>query len=194
MIRPRDDQTALVERARRGDVDAYQQLVRLHQHAAVRLAATVTGSWDDPEAVVQDAFVKAYHALDRFRPGAAFRPWLFTIVVNTARNARRAGQRRRGLAERLAHREPPRTEDTTELAALDADARRLLVNAVQRLPRRQREAVACRYFLELTEAETAAVLGIARGTVKSRLSRALRRLRTDLATTGAPSTRGEEVR
>lgn len=181
------DETALVERARDGDVDAYRLLVRAHQHAAVRLAATVSGSWDDPEAVAQDAFLKAYRALGRFRRGAPFRPWLFAIVVNEARNARRTGQRRRHLAERLASGERPPVVASPELDVLDADERRLLIAAVQRLPRRQREAVACRYFLELSEAETAQVLGIARGTVKSRLSRALRLLRTDLADAGTPA-------
>ena len=74
---------------------------------------------------------------------------------------------------------------------LDADGRRLRVAAVQRLPRRQRETIACRYFLELSETETAEVLGIAQGTVKSRLSRALRALRADLAS--EPALRPEEV-
>jgi RNA polymerase sigma-70 factor (ECF subfamily) len=181
-----------VERARRGDLDAYQVLVRLHQDAAVRLASTVSGGWGDPEAVAQEALVKAYRALGRFRPGAPFRPWLFRIVVNEARNARRSGQRRRQLVERLRHDIPPRVATSAEAVTLDADERRQLIAAVQRLPRRQREAIACRYFLELSEAETADVLGIARGTVKSRLSRALDALRADLAV-AAPRERSEEV-
>jgi len=186
-----DDEAALVERACRGDLEAYQALVRMHQDAAMRLAATVSGGWGDPEAATQEALVKAYRALDRFRRGAPFRPWLLRIVVNEARNARRSGQRRRRLAEHLRHDLPPPAPASPEAVLLDADERRLLVAAVQRLPRRQCEAVACRYFLELSEAETAEVLGIAPGTVKSRLSRALRALRADLGT-GTPK-RSEEV-
>jgi RNA polymerase sigma-70 factor (ECF subfamily) len=164
----------------------------MHQDAAVRLAATVSGGWGDPEAAAQEALVKAYGALSRFRPGAPFGPWLFRIVVNEARNARRSGQRRRQLVERLGHSMAPHSTTSPETALLDADERRLLVAAVQRLPRRQREAVACRYFLELSEAETAEVLGIALGTVKSRVSRALRKLRDDLDATGSPQP-SEEV-
>jgi RNA polymerase sigma factor (sigma-70 family) len=187
-----NDEAALVERARGGDLDAYQVLVRMHQDAAVRLAATVSGGWGDPEGATQEALMKAYRALSRFRPGAPFRPWLFRIVVNEARNARRSGQRRRQLAERLGHDLRSQTATTPEGALLDADDRHVLVAAVQRLPRRQREAIACRYFLELSEAETAEVLGVAQGTVKSRLSRALERLRADLAAPG-PSPRSQEV-
>jgi RNA polymerase sigma factor (sigma-70 family) len=181
-----------VERARHGDLEAYQALVRMHQDAAVRLAATVSGGWGDPEAAAQEALVKAYGALSRFRQGAPFGPWLFRIVINEARNARRSGQRRRQLVERLGHSMAPHSTTSPETALLDADERRLLVAAVQRLPRRQREAVACRYFLELSEAETAEVLGIALGTVKSRVSRALRKLRADLDATGSPQP-SEEV-
>jgi RNA polymerase sigma factor (sigma-70 family) len=187
-----NDEAALVERARHGDLEAYQALVRMHQDAAVRLAATVSGGWGDPEAAAQEALVKAYGALSRFRQGAPFGPWLFRIVINEARNARRSGQRRRQLVERLGHSMAPHSTTSPETALLDADERRLLVAAVQRLPRRQREAVACRYFLELSEAETAEVLGIALGTVKSRVSRALRKLRADLDATETPQ-RSEEV-
>jgi RNA polymerase sigma-70 factor (ECF subfamily) len=78
-----------------------------------------------------------------------------------------------------------------ETRLLDADERRQLLAAVRRLPRRQREVIACRYLLELSEAETAQVLAVAAGTVKSRLSRGLRRLRADLAT--LPAHHHEEV-
>lgn len=177
-----EDEAVLVDRARAGDPDAYRTLVRPHQDAAVRLAATVSGNWEDPETVVQDALLKAYRGLGRFRSGAAFRPWLFAIVVNEAHNARRGAQRRQRLAERFARRDRPHAVVASpEADALEADERNRLLAAVRRLPRHQRAAVACRYFLELSEAETAQVLGVAQGTVKSRLSRALRLLRDDLA-------------
>ena len=189
--RPLYDETALIERARDGDLDAYQVLVREHQHAAVRLAAAVSGGWGDPEGVAQEAFVKAYGALRRFRSDAAFKPWLLAIVVNEARNARRSAQRQHRLAERLAA-QPEADGASPEMVVLDFAERRLVLAAVERLPRRQREALACRYLLELSEAETAAVLRIPRGTVKSRVSRALRMLRADLTATHA-SRRSREV-
>lgn len=181
-----------MERARAGDADAYRTLVRAHQDAAVRLAATVSGSWEDPEAVVQDALVKAYRGLRRFRRGAPFRPWLLAIVVNEAHNARRGAQRRWRLAERAARSELHSAAPSPEDDAVRADRADRLLTAVQRLPRHQRDAVACRYLLELSEAETAVVLGVARGTVKSRVSRGLRALRDDLAMTdSAPASGGD---
>ena len=125
--------------------------------------------------------MKAQGALGRFRPEAAFRPWLLAIVINEARNARRWTQRQHRLVERLAAQPMLDAAASPEAVVLDDDERHLLLAAVERLPRRQREAVACRYLLELSEVETAAALRIPRGTVKSRLSRALRRLRADIA-------------
>src|SRR5918995_4283341 len=84
----------LVERARRGDHDAYEALVREHEQAAFRVAYVIVGSAADAEDVAQEAFVKAYRALGRFRSGAPFRPWLLRIVGNEARNHRRAAGRR----------------------------------------------------------------------------------------------------
>ena len=119
-------------------------------------------------------------SLGRFRDGAPFRPWLLTIVTNEARNRRRADTRRAGLALRA-------TEDQRELAARSAEDEALeragradLLRAIERLRPADREVVSYRYLLGLDEAETAQALGCARGTVKSRLSRALERLRAEL--------------
>ena len=102
---PLDDDGTLVDRARAGDVGAYELLVEQHQDIAVRVAALMCGAADAPD-VTQEAFVKAWRALDRFRPGAPFRPWLLAIVANEARNARRSAGRRAALAIRST--EPPR--------------------------------------------------------------------------------------
>ena len=90
----------LAERAREGDTAAYERLVRLHQAGAFRAAYLVTGDASEAEDAAQEAFVKAYRALGRFRPGAPFRPWLLAIVSNEARNRRRASGRRTNLALR----------------------------------------------------------------------------------------------
>ena len=76
---------ALVDRVLHGEVDAYAALIERFQGAAVRLASLVTRDAAEAEDVAQNAFIKAYYALDRFRPGASFRPWLLRIVVNEAR-------------------------------------------------------------------------------------------------------------
>ena len=86
----RPPETELVERARRGDAAAYESLLRMHEHIAFRTAYAIVGSAADAEECAQDAFVKAYHALGRFRREAPFRPWLLRIVANEARNRRRS--------------------------------------------------------------------------------------------------------
>jgi RNA polymerase sigma-70 factor (ECF subfamily) len=174
-------ETELVRRARRGDEDAYEELVRAHQGIAFRIAYLLCANAPDAEEAAQDGFVKAYRALGRFRTDAPFRPWLLKIVANEARNRRRAAGRRAGLALRAAEEDPsggaaPSPEGTL-LAAAERDT---LLAAVNALREEERLVIACRYFLELSEEETASALGIRRGTVKSRTSRALDRLRETL--------------
>ena len=182
--RPPDDGDLAV-RAREGDRDAYAQLVERYQQAAFRVAYVVTGSAADAEDAVQEAFVKAYLALRRFRPGSSFRPWLLRIVGNEARNRRRASARRFHYEARAAREAAPGDAvPSPEAAAEAADVRLSLLEAVNALPARERLVVGLRYFLELTEEETAAVAGVPRGTVKSRLSRALHRLRQAFAEAG----------
>ena len=90
-------------RARRGDARAYESLVEEHQAIAFRTAYLITGSAAEAEEAAQEAFVRAWLALRRFRRGAEFRPWLLAIVANEARNRVRSRRRREGLAERAAH-------------------------------------------------------------------------------------------
>ena len=180
----------LIERARRGEVMAYESLVRRYQDAAVRTAYVIAPDGDAEDAV-QEAFVKAYRALGRFRAGSPFRPWLLRIVANEARNRRRSAGRRAGLALRVAEdRRPGDAAPSPESAVLDHEERAWLVAAINDLADGDREVIAARYFLDLTEAETAEILGLPRGTVKSRLSRAVGRLRTRLATGDGGPLRG----
>ncbi len=166
----------LVERAKRGDVDAYGLLVRRYQDLAVRVAYVITGEGAEAEDAAQDAFVKAYYALDRLRAGVPFRPWLLRIVTNEALNKRKSASRRARLTLRvLPERDDAPAADV--VAGERADLVRLL-DAVQSLPDHERLVVAYRYFLGLSEEEIADTLGVAPGTVKSRSARALVRLRT----------------
>jgi len=180
--RPLDqEEVQLVERARGGDVRAYESLVRRYQQLAYRTACLITGSAADAEDATQEGLVKAWHALDRFRSDAPFRPWLLTIVANEARNRRRSGRRQDDLAMRVAEaRLSGDAAPSPEAAALAGERRRTLLAAVARMPERDRLVIAARFFLDLSEAETAEVLGCRRGTVKSRTSRALARLRSSL--------------
>ena len=175
------DEAELVERARRGDLEAWETLVRTYQGIAFRTAYLLAGNAADAEEAAQDGFVKAFRALGRFRRGAALKPWLLRIVANEARNRRRSAARRERLALRAAaENRPGDAVPSPEAALLARESHERLLAAVERLPEAHRDAVACRYFLELSEEETAAALGIRKGTVKSRLSRALARLREAL--------------
>jgi RNA polymerase sigma factor (sigma-70 family) len=179
--RPLDDDAPLVARATRGDADAYEQLVQCHAQIAFRTAYLITRNAADAEEAAQDGFIKAYGALTRFRPDAPFRPWLLRIVANEARNRRRGAGRRAAL-ELRAGEERLRADaaPSPETALLAASRRAALLAAIEALPERDRLVIGCRYLLELSEAETAAALGCRPGTVKSRLSRALERLRGEV--------------
>ena len=178
--RPLDEQE-LVEQARGGDARAYEVLVRNYQDLAFRTAYVIAGGSADAEDAAQEGFVKAWYALPRFRAGAPFRPWLLAIVANEARNRRRSGRRQDDLALRVAEDRPSGdAAPSPEAAALATEQRGLLLAAVGRLAEADRQVIACRYFLELGEEETARVLACRRGTVKSRTSRALARLREQL--------------
>ncbi len=170
------DESELVSRAARGEVRAYEELVRRYQGVAHRTAYLIAGGAAQADDATQAAFVKAYWALGRFDRSRPFRPWLLRIVANEARNLRRA-EGRRGALELRAAREPLEVAPSPEAEAAARERREALLAAVNGLAEADREVVAMRYFLEMTEAEMAATLGVAAGTVKSRLSRALGRLR-----------------
>ncbi|MGW1541136.1 RNA polymerase sigma factor [Streptomyces sp. NPDC002309] len=169
----------MIARVRAGDPEAYAELVRAHTGIALRAAAAL-GAGADAEDVVQQAFVKAYCALGRFKNGSAFRPWLLSIVANETRNTVRTAARQRTLAGReaaFAGPEPliPDAADPA-VATLETERRTALVAALDKLSEEHRLVVTYRYLLEMDESETAQALGWPRGTVKSRLNRALRKM------------------
>lgn len=171
------DEQVAVQRVQAGDREAYALLVKLHAGAAHRAAVLFGAGADDAEDVVQTAFVKAFQALPDFRADAPFRPWLLRIVSNEAKNQARASGRRRAAVARLAGLGDTGVPADPLAAALSDERQRELLAAVRRLPEPQQRVVVCRYLLDLDEKETADVLGWPAGTVKSRLHRALRRLR-----------------
>ena len=156
----------------------------MHEQVAFRVAYAVVHDAAEAEEAAQDAFVKAYRSLGRFRRGSPFRPWLLRIVGNEARNRVRARSRREGLVRRVAGTDvsggaaPP-----PEAAVLESEQRDELVAAIAALGPDERLAVIGRFFLGLTDEEAAAALGIRRGAVKMRVFRALERLRAELGVT-----------
>ena len=172
------DEDDLIQRAKRGDKHAYEELVYAYQGIAFRTAYVLAGNSADAEEAAQDGFVKAWRALGRFRDGAPFRPWLLQIVANEARNRRRSAGRRAHLALRAATEHPSGdAAPSPEAALLSTEQREGLLAAVNDLPDDQRSVITLRYFVGLSEQEVAETLDLPTGTVKSRMSRALERLR-----------------
>lgn len=171
-----------MNRARHGDAPAYEELVRRYQELAFRVAYMVTRNPDIAQDAVQSGFIKAYYALHRFHAGMPFRPWVLRIVTSEARNQMRSAQRRTEYelmpwGDQLLDGTAPSPEEQ----AMTVLSQERLLEAVNGLPLKDREVIASRFFLDLSEAETAVALGCPPGTIKSRTSRALDRLRQRLA-------------
>ena len=163
-------------RARDGDLDAFDELVRRHQQSALRVAAAVAGTARAEDAT-QEGFVRAHRKLHQFDIERPFRPWLLRVVANAARNELRSAGRHRRIELKLqAHPDHTRSSDPTERLG----DRELVATGLAKLRTDDRTILALRWFAELSEAEIAETLGVARGTVKSRLSRATARLRAAL--------------
>jgi RNA polymerase sigma-70 factor, ECF subfamily len=171
----------LVLRARGGDMRAFEELVSPHRELMFRVAYLITRNPAEAEDAAQDALVKAWRGLGRFRAGAPLRPWLLRIVANEARNRSRASARRQRLALRAAAESSGGAAPSPEETTLAIEQRELLLDALGQLPDEARLVLECRYLLDLSERETAAALGLRRGTVKSRTARALQRLRETYA-------------
>jgi RNA polymerase sigma-70 factor (ECF subfamily) len=165
-----------IQRAMQGDDLAYEALVREHQEAVYRLAYLFMGNADDAEDVAQEVFIRAHKALHTFDQTRPLRPWLLSIAANVAKNQRRAAGRYVAALKRALFDSPPTAVRVEAESARQMEAQTLW-EAVRRLSTADQEVIYLRYFLELSVAETAEALNVEQGTVKSRLSRALRRLK-----------------
>jgi RNA polymerase sigma-70 factor (sigma-E family) len=152
-------------------VHAVTALYHAHAVSMIRIALLMLGDRSAAEDVVQEAFFglfRRWHGLND--PGKA-EAYVRSAVLNGCRDAvkRRDRRTRRDLMAALDRPEPP----SAEAAALISEDRRRILAGLRLLPVRQREALVCRYYLELSEEETASAMGVARGTVKSTTSRAV---------------------
>jgi RNA polymerase sigma-70 factor (ECF subfamily) len=165
-----------VERACAGDETAYEWIVREHQESVFRLAYLFLGDADEAEDAAQETFIRAYRMLKTFDTTRPLRPWLLRIAANLANNRRRAAGRYFAMIRRwvFAFPEPSLHVETESSQRWEAQT---LWQAVQRLDPKDQEVIYLRYFLELSVNETSEVLNVEAGTVKSRLHRALERLR-----------------
>ena len=167
----------LISRAGTGEAAAWEALVHNHQERVFRLAYLMLADPEEAQDVAQDTFIRAYQHLNTFDDQRPLQPWLLRIASNLARNRRRSIGRYWFALQRLA-RPDLEIRRTTEGSALNREGFEALWQAVRLLSELDQRVIYLRYFLELSEAETAAALEVPAGTVKSRLHRALARLRT----------------
>lgn len=165
---PRGD-LPLIERARRGAADAYDELFRRHRDRVARAAYLMLGDAEQAQDATQEAFLIGWRDLRRLRDLERFGAWVTGIALNQCRRRRRAAARERRWAD-LADASP--AADAADAVALRVEVRR----AVDALPRSMREVVVLRYYCGFAESEMALALNVPVGTVKSRLGRARARL------------------
>jgi RNA polymerase sigma-70 factor (ECF subfamily) len=169
------DEAFLLARARQGDLAAFEEVVRRYQRRVYGVALRIVRAHDTADDVAQEAFVRAWRALDRFDLGRPFGPWVCRIAANLAVNHVRSPRaREEGLPE--GHAETPSADPSPLGAVLDVEARRLLDEAVAGLSPEQRAVFVLRAVEEMSYEEIAGTLGVSPGTVMSRLFRARERL------------------
>jgi RNA polymerase sigma-70 factor (ECF subfamily) len=170
------DESNLIQRATQGDAAAWEPLMLAHQEPVFRLAYLFLGDPDDAEDITQETFLRAYRGLKRFDPTRPLRPWLLSITANLAKNRHRSAARYLAALTRSFRAEPFTDLDVEKHAAQNQDAGQLW-KAVRRLNADDQQIIYLRFFLDLSTAEAAQALDVAEGTVKSRLNRAVGRLR-----------------
>lgn len=170
------DESTLIRHAANGDAAAWDALMQMHQEPVFRLAYLLLGDPDEAEDAAQESFLRAWKYLKRFDAGRPLRPWLLSITANMASNRRRSAGRYFATLMR-AFREEPASMRIEEKSMQNLEAQELW-HAVRTLGIAEQQIIYLRYFLDLSVTETAQVLQVAEGTVKSRLSRALEKLRT----------------
>lgn len=189
---PMQDDRQLVALAQQGDPEAFAQLVRRHQKMVYNLALGKTGSHHDAEEVTQTAFLKAWQGIRSFQGKAAFSSWLYRLTANAAIDLLR---RRRAPTLSLDDPDLPPLADRDpgpEEVSLAAERRRLLWQAIDRLPEAQRAPLVLREMEGLSYREIAQALDLEEGTVKSRLARARLLLRRLLVENGLLRKAAEE--
>jgi len=178
-LTPSDADDALVDRARRGDDEAFAELVRRHQDPVVSFLAGMLPDRDRAIDLAQEAFVRLHRNLDRYRPEGKFRTFLLTVAGNAARDFLKA-RRREGIVYLSDYREiletrgrpPRRSEEAAPGASLEAEDRAALVRqALARVSDSFREALLLRDTEGLSYEDISTALGCSVGTAKSRVSR-----------------------
>jgi len=177
-----DSDETLVERARRGDGRAFDEIVSRHKRAVYSTARRLLGSHEDADEAAQMAFVRAWRALGGFRGDSSLGTWLVRIVLNVSKSLRARAPAPDGLEgqEQLVD-----TGAGADELLRQRESRSRVRRAVDRLPPRQREVVMLKVFSEMTHREVARILGLSEGAVKAHLHQAVSNLRRRMAGTVA---------
>lgn len=183
-----NDESRLVERARRGDTEAFEALISQYEKRVYGLAFRLTGNHEDASDMAQEAFVRVYMSLPDFRGDSSFGTWLTRIVHNACKD-----ELRRRRRQRVSSLDEPMDKDDGEMSRQWADPadgpeqafertelRRLVRETVLSLDEDHRDILILRDFQDLTYEQIRDVLGLSLGTVKSRLNRARAALREAL--------------
>jgi RNA polymerase sigma-70 factor, ECF subfamily len=168
-----------IARVRQGEADAYDYLVRKHLGRVVAIAFGVVRNRHDAEDLAQEAFVKAYRTIDRFRADEPFGPWIYRIVTNAALDAMK--HRRKFRHETIADTQPAARRDDATLPAMSNELARRIDAAIEELPEMQRIVARLHLVEEFEHGEIAAMMELSDGTVRSHLSLARKKLREKLA-------------
>ena len=186
-----DHEADLIRRCVAGNEDACAELVADHQRMVFQLALNLLGDMEEARDLSQDVFLLVFRTIDRFRGHSALRTWIYRIVVNQARNRQRWWRRRRkseqvSLEEHLEKRGDEAMSDVSSVPDRELSRKETATQvwqALEELPFEQRTAIVLREIDGLSYEEIAFSLGIAIGTVKSRLTRAREALRVRLRET-----------
>jgi RNA polymerase sigma-70 factor (ECF subfamily) len=184
----RPEEKLLIDRCKRGDPAAFNDLLLKYERQVFNLAFRLTGNYDDANDVASDTFVRIYNSIGKFRGDSAFSTWLYRIVTNVYLDARkrRLAHRNISLEEYLEMEEgalPRQIEDTSpgpQAQAEEKEQRDMLQEVINELPEFQRIIIVLYHIQELPYEEIAEILNMPLGTVKSRLNRARRALRERL--------------
>jgi RNA polymerase sigma-70 factor (ECF subfamily) len=168
-----------IEDVRRGDAGPYDYLVSKYSKRVVSIAWGIVRNAHDAEDLAQEAFVKAFQNIGRFKAGEPFGPWIYRIVTNLALDV--VKHRSRFRHEELSELEPAARRDNAELGAVTSELATRIDEAIQSLPENQR--VVARLFLveQFDHGEIASMMNLSEGTVRSHLSLARRKLKEQLA-------------
>jgi RNA polymerase sigma-70 factor (ECF subfamily) len=157
----------LLERARAGDLEAFDQLMRVHEKQVLNTALRILGNMEDAQDAAQETFLRLYKHLNRLPDMLEIKSWLYRVTVNVCNDVHR--KRRRNRTEALSGPDPASTAPDPELSWLNQERGRLVEMALTTLPEKERAAVVLRDVEGFSTREVAGILGSSEVTVRSQI-------------------------